>query len=139
MANLWENDDPVSDLGIDVPPWIEEKITPYDVAAVNQGGCASGAYMPAVTYWQALETMGDYGDNVLDFIQEALGEVPMPDSDESWSAMACHFLATAVELWCGGVEDEVHKALDKLEDEDDEDEDDEEWEDDEEDKGEGVE
>jgi len=115
MANLWENDDPVSDLGIDVPTWIDEKITPYDVAAVNQGGCTSGAYMPAVTYWQALETMGDYGDDVLDFIQEALGEVPMPDSDESWSAMACHFLSTAVELWCSGVESEIDNLLDGVE------------------------
>jgi len=33
------------------PAWIVNELTPYDLAAINQGGCASGAYMPAVTYY----------------------------------------------------------------------------------------
>jgi len=108
---LWNNDNPVSTLGIDVPPWIDQDITPCDVAAVIQGGCNSGAYMPAVTYWQAMETMAEHGDNVLDFIEDALGEIQYPDCSTSWAGLACHFLSVAVELWCSGVEDEIRTIL----------------------------
>ena len=33
----------VDDLGMDVPPWIEQDITALDVESILQGGCASGA------------------------------------------------------------------------------------------------
>ena len=79
------------------PAWITEPLTPYDIAAIYQGGCASGAYMPAVTYNQAIETMGEYGDDVLDFIEDNVGKLP-PPLDVSWSGMACFYLSNAVEL-----------------------------------------
>ena len=64
---MWNNDDPISDLNVDieVPGWIDQDISPQNIAAIVQGGCASGAYMPAVTYHQALETMSEYGDDIL--------------------------------------------------------------------------
>jgi len=95
---------------IDVPAWMDDEyftdgaITADEVdtlRAIVQGGCASGAYMPAVTYYQARDTMNRHGDDVLDYIQDALGELPAPADDESWSGMACHYLSTAVELWAG--------------------------------------
>jgi len=113
---LWNNDDPITNLGIEVPRWIEQDITPYDVAAILQGGCASGAYMPAVTYYDAANTMSEYGDTVMDFIEDALGCLEWPECDTSWSGLACHFLSVAVELWCSGVEDEIIEALEELED-----------------------
>ena len=106
MADLWNNENPVTDYEIDVPAWIEQDITPSDIAAILQGGCASGAYMPAVTYFQALETMSKHGDDVLDYIETALGELPCEFEGISWSGMACHFLSMAVELWASSVEDE---------------------------------
>ncbi len=87
------------------PEWIVNELTPYDLAAINQGGCASGAYMPAVTYHQALETMAEHGDDVLDFIEESFGEVIQPPADTSWSGMAVFFLSAAVELFCQQHED----------------------------------
>ena len=51
--DLWNTGTPLNEidgLDIDVPGWIDQDITPADVAAIVQGGCASGAYMPAVTY-----------------------------------------------------------------------------------------
>ena len=116
MADPWGNDEPVSDLGIDVPPWIEQDITPYDVAAICQGGCASGAYMPAVTYYQAIRTMGEHGDNILDYIRDGVGEIMWPSLDESWGSMACYFVSLAVELWAMNVEDEISDALNALDD-----------------------
>ena len=82
------------------PKWITEALTPADIAAINQGGCASGAYMPAVTYFQAVETMSEHGDDVLQYIQDQYGEIPKPKDDESWSGIACFYLSLAVELFC---------------------------------------
>jgi hypothetical protein len=70
--------------------------------------------MPAVTYWQALETMSEHGDDVLQFIEDAIGEAPYPDCDTGWAGLACHFLSMAVELWCSGVEDELESILEKM-------------------------
>ena len=112
---LWNNEDPITNLGIEVPRWIEQDISPYDVAAILQGGCGSGAYMPAVTYYDAANTMGGHGDDVLDFIEDIYCEIPWPNNDTSWSGIACYFLSMAVELWCCGVEDEIIEALEELE------------------------
>jgi len=87
------------------PHWITQALSPYDIAAVNQGGCASGAYMPAVTYHQAADVMNEHGNDVLDFILEAYGELPKVADDESWSGMAVFYLSTAVELFCLSHED----------------------------------
>ncbi len=81
------------------PNWITEILSPYDIAAINQGGCASGAYMPAVTYHEAIETMSRYGDEVLDYIEEQTGALPKPPSTDSWGGLSCFYLSYAVELW----------------------------------------
>jgi len=71
---IWNNEDPISDISdIDVPRWIDQDISPNDVIAITQGGCASGAYMPAVTYHQAIATMSECGDDVLQYIQDNYG------------------------------------------------------------------
>lgn len=117
--DLWNDDEPISDRfdDIDVPTWIDDDISPHDVAAIVQGGCASGAYMPAVTYHTAAVTMSLYGDDVLDYISDQLGELPMPDSGVSWSGIACHFLSIAVELWASGAHS-ILESLDEPEEED---------------------
>lgn len=71
-----------------------------DILAVQQGGCESGAFMPAVTYWTALDTMNRYGDDVLQYVEDVLGELP-DVSGQSWARMACTYVSAAVELWCG--------------------------------------
>jgi len=93
------------------PKWITEPLTPYDIAAINQGGCASGAYMPAVTYHQARETMNEHGDDVLDYIQEHMGELPKPDDDTAWSQLATLYLSHAIEIFCS-----VHSDIENWED-----------------------
>ena len=78
--------------------------SPNDIAAVIQGGCASGAYMPAVTYATAAETMHEHGDEVLEYIEGVFGEIPSPPDGESWKGIAVFYLSTAVETWCLGHE-----------------------------------
>jgi len=111
--DLWNTDKPVSQFDIDVPAWIEQDITCSDVAAIVQGGCASGAYMPAVTYSDAMETMRRHGDDVLQYIQDVYGELPKPSDDESWSGMACFYLSTAVETWALGAHDQLEALPDE--------------------------
>jgi hypothetical protein len=113
ISELYERDDPVSARDIDVPPWIESGITCADVASICEGGCASGAYMPAVTYWQANETMAKHGDDVLQFIDDTMGELPDVPKNSSWSGIAVFFLSVAVELWASNVAESIDFAEDE--------------------------
>ncbi len=106
---IWNCETPVADLLCGrIPEWIEQDISPYDVIAITQGGCASGAYMPAVTYYRAAHTMAKHGDDVLDYITDNLGELPAIPSDTSWSGLACLYLSCAVELWAGAVLEQLY-------------------------------
>lgn len=101
--DLWNTEKPVTDYDIDVPEWIDQDISCPTIAAIEQGGCASGAYMPAVTYYTAAQTMAKHGDDVLQYLQDVYGELPKPRDDESWSGIAVHYLSLAVETWALGV------------------------------------
>ena len=85
------------------PDWItcNQSLDLADIQAIQQGGCESGAYMPAVTYYTARMTMAEHGDNVLDYIEEQYGELPDIPKDSSWSGISVFFLSYAVELWAG--------------------------------------
>ena len=51
--DIWNTETAISKipgLEIDTPRWIDKDISPADIAAIIQGGCASGAYMPAVIF-----------------------------------------------------------------------------------------
>ena len=85
----------------DQPAWITEDLSVYDIQAIQQGGCDSGAYMPAVTYYQAIKTMSDNGDDVLQYIEDCIGELPLVPKGTSWGGIACFYLSYAVELWAG--------------------------------------
>lgn len=96
---------------IEIPPWVEQDITVGTVEAICQGGCASGAYIPAVTYCSARETMNEHGDDVLEYVDDNGGEmIPGKDDYRSWHALAVFYLSQAVELWAYGLEDELEDA-----------------------------
>ena len=101
---IWDNDEPVgSVIDIEIPLWVQSDISCADIAAIVQGGCDSGAYMPAVTYWQALETMSEHGDEVMDYLYEP----PAVPEGLSWAGMACVYVSAAVENWAGMVMDDL--------------------------------
>jgi ketosteroid isomerase-like protein len=103
--NMYDDEREVSKF-FDVPAWIDQNIQFDQVAAINEGGCASGAYMPAVTYEDAQKTMNEYGDDVLQFIDESGYEISGADLlGKSWAGMACMLLSTAVELWAMNISD----------------------------------
>lgn len=113
---LWNNEQSISDFDIQQPEWITQDLSCYDVAGINQGGCASGAYMPAVTYYTALGTMSEHGNDVLQYIEDTLGELPTIPQGESWSGIAVFFLSYAVELYCQSIESELTDHLQEIED-----------------------
>lgn len=101
---IWNSDATVAEtLGVIVPHWIDQDICISTVASIVQGGCNSGAYMPAVVYYRANKTMAEFGDDVLDYIENYFGELPAVPKNESWSGLACFYLSFAVELWAGDM------------------------------------
>ena len=120
--NLWNHENPITDYTdeITIPRWIESDISPSDIAAIVEGGCASGAYGPAIFYHSAEKVLHEYGDakdGVLNYIEESLGELPTPPKDTSWSGLACFYLSYAVELWAASIEDELGKILNEIDSE----------------------
>lgn len=118
MSTLYDHEDiEIRALGIDVPAWVDPEITCGTVAAILQGGCASGAYMPAVTYWQALETMSEHGNAIIDYLEECLGDDlwAIPEEHRFWAGMACYFVSFAVELWASSIKDEAEEILEEIE------------------------
>ena len=114
---LWNYVDPITELTdeITIPRWIDQEISPSTVAAILQGGCASGAYMPAVTYSDAEETMhqhGDAEDGVLEYLEDFgdLHHTHLPASI-SWSELSCFYVSCAVELWAASIEDDLTRIL----------------------------
>ena len=86
---------------LDQPEWITQHLDIADIQAVQQGGCASGAYMPAVTYYDAAQTMAELGTEVLDYIESDCGlDLPTVPRLTSWRGIAVLYLSCAVELWC---------------------------------------
>ena len=86
----------------DQPLWIteEQPLELSDIHAIQQGGCANGSFMPAVTYHIAIEVMGKYGTDILEYLEECYGELPVIPQGSSWSGICSMFYASAVEAWC---------------------------------------
>ena len=88
--------------------------TAHDLAAILEGGCASGAWMPAVTYWSARQIMADHECAVLSRIEEAGFEpYEVISSSDYWSGWACRLVSCAVELWAFEVAEQVADLLDE--------------------------
>jgi hypothetical protein len=108
--DLWNTETPIREidrLSIEIPEWIESDISPCDVASIVQGGCASGAYMPACRYSDAMATMAAHGDDVLQYLHDSHGELPRPPDDSSWYGLVCFYLSAAVETWAYSVKPEL--------------------------------
>ena len=98
---IWNSEETVASLlDVIIPAWIDQDITAATIAAIYQGGCDSGAYMPAATYHRALVTMNAHGDAVLDYMREdGFGDLPPVPNGMSWDGIACFYVSTAVDLW----------------------------------------
>ena len=97
-----------------LPTWLAPSgITCDQVAAIYQGGCESGAYMPAVRYYDALRTMDAHGDDVLQYLEDYDSDIlpRLVRPGMSWAGIAVAFVATATDIWAFGIADELADAL----------------------------
>jgi hypothetical protein len=106
-VSLWDFEEVEARKYVKVPAWIEQDITLYTIEAVYEGNCSSGAYMPAVDYYESMRTMAAFGDQVLEYIIDTVGSLPEIDSDSSWNGIGILCLSEAVELRVASVRDEI--------------------------------
>lgn len=81
----------------------------HDAQSILQGGCASGAYMPAVTYHTALKTMSEHYDSVESFIETSYCETHFEwrVMEENFPSFCTQVLSLAVECWVSQFAEEL--------------------------------
>ncbi|AHK11328.1 hypothetical protein S14_219 [Shewanella sp. phage 1/4] len=68
-----------------------------ELISIYEGGCASGAYMPAVTYYTANQCMASDASGSVEEEIEHYEEITFNPSEESFSQFASKLCAMAVE------------------------------------------
>ena len=94
-----------------LPDWINAYHVPTAadefrswISDLSHHGTSGGLYMPAVTYYDARQTMRQHGDEVWEYIYEQWGdELPYTAPGMSYGQMCCHWVSMAVQLWAGQV------------------------------------
>ena len=79
--------------------WIESGIEWSQIEDIAKHGCASGAYMPAVTYHEAVATMAKHGEEIVDFLVEHDCIPAIDPTQVTWSGLCVLYLSAAVETW----------------------------------------
>lgn len=105
IRRLMAIEKPASMFGIEVPVWIEQGILLTTIDQIAEKGCDSGAYMPAVAGAEARETMAEWGDSVIGFLEETglHDDLEVRPVELGWREACCKILATAVDTWAGQV------------------------------------
>jgi len=70
-----------------------------ELQAIIQGGCESGAYMPAVTYANALDAMGKHSTDIEFWASQTIEEIVFNPSEDTFSGLATKLCSAAVENW----------------------------------------
>lgn len=79
-----------------------------ELVSIHEGGCASGAYMPAVTYYTANQCMAsDAATSVEDELSELDYEITFNPSEDSFSQFASKLCAMAVESYVSKFSDVI--------------------------------
>ncbi len=94
---------------IPVPGWIDQDILSSTIDDIVRQGCVPEIYMLAVARCPALITMQTYGDEILRFVEDALGGPLLIPDGSGWSELACRYLSTAVELWAAAAGDQIQQ------------------------------
>jgi len=93
----------------DQPDFIESMGSVEDVAeliAIYVGGCASGAYMPAVTYFTAKKTFIEFEDVLCDYV-DGYGLSLDLDKGDCFSTFCVKVCSAAVESWVHSFSDVI--------------------------------
>ena len=93
----------------DQPDFIESMGAVEDVAeliAIYEGGCHSGAYMPAVTYFTAKKTFIEFEGVLCDYV-DGYGLALDLDKGDCFSNFCAKVCSAAVESWVNSFSDVI--------------------------------
>ena len=74
-----------------------------EIASILEGGCASGAYMPAVTYHTANKCVNEHGEDMLEYIHNKCDlklKDLVTDKVETFNDLNTTICSMCVENWC---------------------------------------
>jgi len=80
--------------------WPDDNLTLADIEGIQRTRRAGQAYMSAVCYASALSHMDCCGDDVMKFIEDMLGGIPILQKTISCSGLAVYYLSLAIDLYC---------------------------------------
>jgi len=80
------------------PDWLGN-VTLDVVIAIAVHGCNYYGYMHACEYENANGVMKEYGDEVLEYLEDACDNIPTPKGTP-WNGFASFYLTYAADLWC---------------------------------------
>ena len=74
-----------------------------DMHAIQQGGCESGAYVPAVTYYTAKKILLEHENEILELINllHYTDEMTFDMQNETIGQFAVKIVSLAVDVWVG--------------------------------------
>ena len=114
--SMWNEEAQVQDFDIDVPFFVKFDIdadgetvrqpTAQDVAAIYHGGCSSGAWMPAVTYYTAGRNIAENAREIEEYLDAAGIEIEKGAHDDIMM-VAVRMVSTAVSVWAERVHEEL--------------------------------
>lgn len=78
-----------------------------ELQSILQCGCAGNAHR-SVFYYEASQCMAEYGDSVIQYLEDNYGELPTIPTGSSWSQIASFYLTCAIESWCYQFSDALH-------------------------------
>jgi hypothetical protein len=77
----------------------------YELKAIKEGGCESGAYMPAVTYSTALKCMYEHYEEIEAIFQDhGYESIEFDLESETFAGFSSRLVSMAVELWVSSIE-----------------------------------
>ena len=84
---------------------------------ILQGGCASGAYMPAVTYYTVNKCIHEHGEDMLEYIHNEYDlklKDLVTDKVETFNSLNTTICSMCVETWCASFSDVIDVLKDTL-------------------------
>lgn len=119
MAFLGHSERKLAELGIPIPPWIEQDITASGLSEITRKGLwftTQNRLHTMVDSREALAIMNDHGDAVLSYLRgDVLKVLPGIPDNIGWAGLAAHYLAAARLAWAFEIEDLAQSALDAQE------------------------
>lgn len=100
--------------GFTLPGWLPRDVTIGQLIEVAENGAQSGYIGEVVDYCDALRTMNEHGDAVLDYLVKVGTKTTVDFERKTWGGIACTLLSGAAEHFAGRFLDRVNDRGDPM-------------------------